>query len=128
MSCFKVLVKNDNAGLTLDADKYLLQVYGGASNYAYGASAFVINSSSGAVNAFYANGSGTYEGVSLGVQEADGIAFYYRQFNTDNEDITFKLWQNDDSGSLKSCVKTGKTITVSGDNCTAVAIKYSDFI
>ena len=83
---FKVLIK----GSTLSADESYLQVKkAGKEEYADTNGAFVVRP-----NTEYpeiGNGSSNYKGFAGGVQEADGIAFYYVNLSASSADIKFTL-------------------------------------
>jgi len=128
VSNFKVLLKNDNSLMNLDADKYTLQVIAdpnGTPAYPLTAGAIVIRNDGNYCT--LANGSANNFGLGLGIQEADGIAFYFKDFSVENKDILFNLWEDNDSSTKKSCTKTSKTVTCTTTSCTGVAINYSDF-
>ena len=117
---FKVLIK----GSTLSADESYLQVKkAGKDEYADCKGAIVVNTNSNYPT--ISDGSSNYNGFAGGVQEADGIAFYYSSLSASSEDIEFNLY----NGSTKVATFTakGKTVSCTGSNCVNVAINYSSF-
>ena len=122
---FKVLLKNDNSKLTHSADKYYLQVKNiTANNYAAAKGAIVVTP--GSVNPSIGNGSSNSRGFAAGVQEADGIAFYYIELSASSADIQFTLYNGQDA-TITTYTATGKTVTPNTKKCTYVAINYSKF-
>ena len=122
---FKVLLKNDNSKLTHSADKYYLQVKNITNGeYAQPKGAIVLapNNDYPTVN----HGSANYKGFAGGVQEADGIAFYYVSLSASSADIQFTLYNSQDA-TVTTYTATGKTITDDARKCTGVAINYSKF-
>lgn len=128
----KFLVKNDDGNMTNDANKYLLQVHNTTSPYDDNnveypdvKGAIVIKKQYGSVQ--LNNGFSNYYGWSGGVQEADGIAFYYVWWTTNNANITFTL--KEEGAADKTYSVTNKSITGldSEDHCLSVALKYSSF-
>ena len=128
----KFLVKNDNGNMTNDADKYGLQVHNTTSpyddnNFEYpdAKGAIIIKRQYSRID--LNNGSSNYEGWAGGVQEADGIAFYYILWAAKNADITFTL--KEDGAADKTYSVTNKSITGldSEDHCLSVALNYSSF-
>lgn len=117
---FKVLIK----GSTLSADESYLQVKKAAKDeYADAKGAFVV--CPGSVYPGISNGSSNYKGFAGGVQEADGIAFYYESLSASGEDIEFNLY----NGSTKVATFTakGKTVSCESTKCVNIAINYSSF-
>ena len=117
---FKVLIK----GSTLSADESYLQVKKAAKDeYAGAKGAFVV--SPGSVYPEITNGSSNYKGFAGGVQETDGIAFYYSSLSASGEDIEFNLY----NGSTKVATFTaaGKTVSCESSKCVNIAINYSSF-
>ena len=122
---FKVLLKNDNSKLTHSAEKYYLQVKNiTANNYAAAKGAIVVRP--GSDNPTISNGSANYKGFAAGVQEADGIAFYYISLSASSADIQFTLYNGQDE-TVTTYTATGKTVACEGTKCTGVAINYSKF-
>lgn len=122
---FKVLLKNDNSKLIHSADKYYLQVKNiTTGKYADAKGAFVVISHSNYPT--ISNGSSNYSGFAAGVQEADGIAFYYTELSASSADIQFTLYNGQDA-TITTFTATGKTVTPDTKKCTYVAINYSKF-
>ena len=122
---FKVLLKNDNSKLIHSADKYYLQVKNiTTGKYADAKWAFVVISNSNYPT--ISNGSSNYSGFAAGVQEADGIAFYYTELSASSADIQFTLYNGQDA-TITTFTATGKTVTPDTKKCTYVAINYSKF-
>ena len=122
---FKVLLKNDNYKLIYSAEKYYLQVKNITANtYAGAKGAIVVDH--GSVNPTIVNGSSNYYGFAAGVQEADGIAFYYRSLSASSADIQFTLYNGQDA-TVTTFTATRKTVTPDAKKCTGVAINYSKF-
>ena len=122
---FKVLLKNDNYKLIYSAEKYYLQVKNITANtYAGAKGAIVVDH--GSVNPTIVNGSSNYYGFAAGVQEADGIAFYYTELSASSADIQFTLYNGQDA-TITTYTATGKTVTPDTKKCTYVAINYSKF-
>lgn len=74
------------------------------------------------------NGSANYNGFAAGVQESDGIAFYYNSFpNTAGDEIQFNLRHNA-NGTVKSYNKTlVSAVETSANKCVGVQIAYNKF-
>ena len=122
---FKVLLKNDNSKLIHSADKYYLQVKNITTNeYASAKGAIVVMP--GSVNPSILNGSSNNYGFAAGVQEADGIAFYYTSLSASSQDIQFTLYNGQDE-TVTTYTATGKTVACNSKKCTGVAINYSKF-
>ena len=122
---FKVLLKNDNSKLIHSAEKYYLQVKNiTTGEYAGAKGAIVVTP--GSVNPNIGDGSPNYKGFAAGVQEADGIAFYYTGLSANNADIQFTLYNGQDA-TITTYTATGKTVTPDTKKCTYVAINYSKF-
>ena len=122
---FKVLLKNDNSLLIHSADKYYLQVKNiTTAKYADAKGAIVVMP--GSVNPSIGNGSSNYYGFAAGVQEADGIAFYYNSLSASNDDIQFTLYNGQDA-TIATYTATGKTVACDSKKCIGVAINYSKF-
>lgn len=121
---FKVLVKNDDSGLVLSADSYVLQVHNiSADTYpALSSSWQVIPGVS-----FPAKGAGAGNAVGKagGVQEADGIAFYYDSFTATSADILFTLSVYGDKEYEYAVA--GKNLNATGNSCSGVALRHSSF-
>ena len=122
---FKVLLKNDNSKLIHSAEKYYLQVKNITTNkYAKAKGAIVVMP--GSVNPTILNGSSNNYGFAAGVQEADGIAFYYISLSASSEDIQFTLYNGQDE-TVTTYTATGKTVACVATKCIGVAINYSKF-
>ncbi len=122
---FKVLLKNDNSKLIHSADKYYLQVKNiTTGEYAGTKGAFLVMHHSNYPT--ISDGSSNYYGFAAGVEEADGIAFYYTGLSANSADIQFTLYNGQDA-TITTYTATGKTVTCEGTKCTGVAINYSKF-
>ena len=122
---FKVLLKKDNSKLIYSAEKYYLQVKNITTNkYARAKGAIVVMP--GSVNPTILNGSSNNYGFAAGVQEADGIAFYYISLSASSEDIQFTLYNGQDE-TVTTYTATGKTVACNSKKCIGVAINYSKF-
>ena len=122
---FKVLLKNDNSQLIHSAEKYYLQVKNiTTGEYAGTKGAFVVMHHSNYPT--ISDGSSNYFGFAAGVQEADGIAFYYTGLSASSADIPFTLYTGQDE-TVTTYTATGKTVTCNEKKCTGVAINYSKF-
>ncbi|MGM9722264.1 MAG: hypothetical protein ACI3YW_06635 [Candidatus Egerieousia sp.] len=122
---FKVLLKNDNSKLIHSAEKYYLQVKNiKTGEFANAKGAIVVTP--GSVNPNIGDGSPNYKGFAAGVQEADGIAFYYTELSASSADIQFTLYNGQDA-TITTYTATGKTVTPDTKKCTYVAINYSKF-
>lgn len=121
---FKVLIKT-HASMDKDADYYELQVQNTTtSGYAQSSGAWTIVPQSTYNN--IGTGASNNEGKTGGVQEADGIAFYYTSFSATSADITFTLTEY--GGSTKTYSVTGKTLDATQtDRCVGVALNYGSF-
>ena len=122
---FKVLLKNDNSKLIHSAEKYYLQVKNiTAKTFAGAKGAIIVNP--GSVYPSIGDGSCNYSGFAAGVQEADGIAFYYNSLSATNADIQFTLYNGQDA-TVTTYTATGKTVACDSKKCIGVAINYSKF-
>ena len=122
---FKVLLKNDKSKLIYSAEKYYLQVKNITTNeYASTKGAFVVMHHSNYPT--ISDGSSNYYGFAAGVQEADGIAFYYISLSASSEDIQFTLYNGQDE-TVTTYTATGKTVACNSKKCIGVAINYSKF-
>ena len=75
---------------------------------------------------------GSYSGYVLGVPDADGVAFYYKEANFTNADIEFRLFKkNAASGDFEQTAKapkfTGKTLVTDGKKIFGIVIDKSKF-
>ena len=122
---FKVLLKNDNSQLIHSAEKYYLQVKNiTTGEYAGTKGAFVVMPHSNYPT--ISDGSSNYFGFAAGVQEADGIAFYYTGLSASSADIQFTLYNGQDE-TVTTYTATGKTVACVATKCIGVAINYSKF-
>lgn len=122
---FKVLLKNDNSKLIHSADKYYLQVKNiNTKEFANAKGAILVTPRSDYPS--IGEGSSNYIGFAAGVQEADGIAFYYVELSASSADIQFTLYNGQDA-TISTFTATGKTVTCNEKKCTGVAINYSKF-
>ena len=122
---FKVLLKNDNSKLIHSADKYYLQVKNiKTKEFANAKGAILVTPRSDYPS--IEEGSSNYIGFAAGVQEADGIAFYYVELSASSADIQFTLYNGQDA-TISTFTATGKTVTCNEKKCTGVAINYSKF-
>lgn len=128
-TAFKVLIKNDDLNMTKSASEYFLQVKDEDNKYAEAKGAWIVNP--GLPSANIDSGSSNYYGFSRGVQEADGIAFYYASFKTTGydedakKDVIFRLY--DGTATIKSYTAADKKISTTNTACTGVALQYSKF-
>ena len=122
---FKVLLKNDNSKLIHSADKYYLQVKNiKTGEFANAKGAILVTPRSDYPS--IGQGSSNYIGFAAGVEEADGIAFYYNSLSASSADIQFTLYNGQDA-TIATFTATGKTVECDGTKCTNVAINYSKF-
>lgn len=125
---FKVLIKNDDGKMTDPAKEYTLQVHNDTNNsYIQTFGTFSLTKRSdtwwelGNTKGMPAN-----EGMTGGVQEADGIAFYYTGFNCSEANVTFTLKGKNIAD--KTYTVTGKSISAfQNDRCVGVSLNYSSF-
>ena len=128
----KVLVKGLEPA---EAESYILQTAGvttsGTKKYPGCVGAITVRVSSSCPT--FGNGSANYMGYVGGVQDVDGVAFYYNGCNFTNADIEFRLFKkNAASGKFEKTAKapkfTGKTlVAVDGKKTIGVAIDKSKF-
>ena len=124
---FKVLIKT-HASMDKDADYYNLQVVNTTtSNYASSNGAWLIDKGS-SYDLVY-RGSSNALGWTGGVQEADGIAFYYSSFTATNADITFRIKEYN-VATTKIYTVTNKTIDAATEQnkCVGVQLNYGNFV
>ena len=122
---FKVLLKNDNSELKHSAEKYYLQVKNiTTGEYAGTKGAFIVMFHSNYPT--ISDGSSNNYGFAAGVQEADGIAFYYTSLSASSQDIQFTLYNGQDA-TVTTFTATGKTVACDSKKCIGVAINYSKF-
>lgn len=135
----RVLVKNDDDGMTGDASDWCLQVIDETNNKypdTKASIAFRISNPSpyqtpntkdrtalkvGTDNQYRY----TEKGYTIGVQEGSDVAFYYDSLTATNATIKFRLI-NVKSGEIKSYTVTGKTLADSG-KCIGIALNHSSF-
>ena len=121
---FKVLIKNDDGNMTGAANDYILQIHNIIKNtYADCYGAFIIKP--GETCPVSAVGSSNNFGMVVGVQEPDGIAFYYSYLSADSSDnIKFTLQKG---RTKRSYTVTGKTVVCSSKKIINRAVNYSSF-
>lgn len=120
---FKVLIKNDDSLMNSDAKDYALQVKNiTTSRYANVSGAFIIipNSTYPSVG----TGSANNNGITGGVQEPDGIAFYFNSLTATEADIEFTLIEK---GVGTDIYYTATNKTVTSGVMTNIAINHSKF-
>ena len=129
---FKVLIKNNNGNMNNLASNYSLQVHNDTNNsYIKSFGLFSLSKRSDTWWELGSTSGNPYgEGTTGGVQEVDGIAFYYTGFSCSAANITFTL--NEYTGSSKTSTLTytvtGKTISAfQNDRCLGVSLNYSSF-
>jgi len=122
---FRVLIKNDDGKMTGDPMDYHLQTFiSDKSSYAVTSSAIVIIYNKTAMSTFINSGAGNKFGISLGTPDEDGVAFHYRSFSAENQDVTFRLY---DGNEIKTYTVKGKTID-QDCNIFSVTLKHSAFV
>ena len=120
---FKVLIKNDDSKMNSDAKNYALKVKNTTDDtYASVNSSFNISPTSKYPEILA--GSSNYIGIAGGVQESDGIAFYFSSLTATNADIEFTLIESGADTNISYSV-TGKT--VEPGVMTSIAINHSKF-
>lgn len=122
---FKVLIKT-HPSMDKEADYYNLQVINTASStYPDCDGAWLVYPS---YYMIVGTGSSNYKGWTAGVQEADGIAFYYTSFKVDSSsDIKFRIKEYGVS-TVKAYTATGKTIDASSNKgCVGIQLDYGNF-
>ena len=124
---FKVLVQNDDESLTLPAGSYVLQVYDvSGDKYPSRNIAWQLVPGEECPKSEVARGNAV--GKTGGVQESDGIAFYYDSFIATSADIIFTLSVcGGDQDYLYVYHVSGKTLDASVNRCTGVSLKRSRF-
>lgn len=122
---FKVLIKTHTL-MDKTPDYYELQVHNiTADEYAASSGAWIIIPESTYTSV--GQGSSNYDGKTGGVQEDDGIAFYYSSFTATDANITFTLKEY--GGATKTYSVSGKTIAAkNADRCVGVALNYGSFV
>ena len=129
---FKVLIKNNNGNMNNLASNYSLQVHNDTNNsYIKSFGLFSLSKRSDTWWELGSTSGNPYgEGTTGGVQEVDGIAFYYTGFSCSAADITFTLKEYTGSSitSTLTYTVTGKTISAfQNDRCLGVSLNYSSF-
>lgn len=117
---FKVLVKNLPAGNAWD--NYLQVKNVTADTYADTKGAIALANDA---NLSVGNGSANDTGCQRGVEESDGVAFYYSSFDASDATIQFSLANG--SGT-KTYTVNNKTVDTSASNkCVSIALDYNNF-
>lgn len=129
---FKVLIKNDDGNMNNLASNYSLQVHNDTNNsYIQSFGLFSLSRRSDTWWELGSTSGNPYGGGTTGgVQEVDGIAFYYTGFSCSAADITFTLKKYTGSSitSTLTYTVTGKTISAfQNDRCLGVSLNYSSF-
>ena len=125
---FKVLIKNDNGEMTDSANDYILQVHNDTTDsYIQSFGSFSLSRRS---DTWWELGSTSGkpkdQGITGGVQEADGIAFYYTGVNYSDATVTFTLKGKNITD--RTYTVTEKTISAfQNDRCVGVSLNYSSF-
>lgn len=130
-SSFKVLVKNVPSGL--EASNYILKTFNTSQNWpAEARSGFSLKINNSSVPDANGNSNANARGLTGGVQESDGIAFYYNYFwnHAQNESarevtVTFTLYEGNTSTKSYSVNKSFENTGY--DKCFGVSIDYSKF-
>lgn len=135
----RVLVKNDDDGMTGDASDWCMQVVNETDNTYPDTKAsitFLICNPDPRKTPIYKDRASlnvvtdyqyryTEKGYTIGVQEGSDVAFYYDSLTATNATIKFRLI-NVKSGEIKSYTVTGKTLADSG-KCIGIALNHSSF-
>ena len=129
---FKVLIKNNNGNMNNLASNYSLQVHNDTGNsYIQSFGVFSISKRSDTWWELGSTSGNPYgEGTTGGVQEADGIAFYYTGFSCSAANITFTLKEYTGASitSTSTYTVTGKTISAfQNDRCVGISLNHSQF-
>lgn len=135
-SSFKVLVKNVPSGL--EASNYILKTFNTSKNWpAEARSGFSLKINNSSVPEANGHSMANQFGLTGGVQESDGIAFYYDYFwnHAQNEsasvvNVTFTLYEGNTSEgntSTKSYSVNKSFENTVYTKCFGVSIDYSDF-
>ena len=125
-SAFKVLVR----GLASAAGDYALQVKNVTTDEYFGnGGGFFLMPGSDCV--FSGCMSGNSDGTVIGVPDADGVAFYYRNCECSNADIEFQLFKKNEGGKFEKTAKvpkfTNKTLVYDAFKITGIVIDKSKF-
>lgn len=133
---FRVLVKNDDGQLTGDASKWCLRVTNETTGtdintiYSFNLSRAMLPDNLNDQYLRFSHNLDNAKGLTAGIQEDDGIAFYYSYLNAENATIKFTLF-NTETNEEKSYTVSGKTMNTGsangGDKCYGVALKHSNF-
>lgn len=124
-TAFKVLIKNNDGNMAGTANEYILQIHNTTKNsYADPMGALIIEP--GEHCPHFGGGASNYRGKAGGVQETDGIAFYYFAFDCEASDnIKFTLQK---SSAKRSYTVSGKAVnTGAATTIINVALNYSSF-
>lgn len=135
----RVLVKNDDGGLSGNASDWCMQVVNETANTYPDTKAsieFLICNPDPRKTPIYKDRASlnvvtdyqyryTEKGYTIGVQEGSDVAFYYDSLTATNATIKFRLI-NVKSGEIKSYTVTGKTLADSG-KCIGIALNHSSF-
>lgn len=130
-SSFKVLVKNVPSGL--EASNYILKTFNTSQNWpAEARSGFSLKINNSSVPDANGNSNANARGLTGGVQESDGIAFYYSYFWNHWSDesvkevtITFTLYEGNTSTKSYSVNKSFENTDQT--KCFGVSIDYAKF-
>ena len=130
-SSFKVLVKNVPSGL--EASDYILKTFNTSKNWpAEARSGFSLQNNSSVPVANGHNSMANARGLTGGVQESDGIAFYYDYIWNHAQDesasevtVTFTLYEGNTSTKSYSVYKNFENTAYT--KCFGVSIDYSKF-
>lgn len=135
----RVLVKNDDGGLSGNASDWCMQVIDETNNNYPNTRASIAfriynpnpyQTTTAKDRAALKVGTDnqyryTEKGYTIGVQEGSDVAFYYDSLTATNATIKFRLI-NVKSGEIKSYTVTGKTLADSG-KCIGIALNHSSF-
>ena len=114
-TALKVLVKGLDSA---KAESYILQTANvttpGTEKYPSCFGAIIVRASNSYPT--FGNGSSNNKGYMGGVQDADGVAFYYNGCNFTNADIEFRLFKKDAGGNF---VRTAKAPKFTGKDLVA---------
>ena len=130
-SSFKVLVKNVPSGL--EASDYILKTFNTSKNWpAEAKSGFSLKINNSSVPEAFGRCNANQFGLTGGVQESDGIAFYYDYFWNHAQDesasevtVTFTLYEGNTSTKSYSVYKNFENTAYT--KCFGVSIDYSKF-
>lgn len=133
---FRVLVKNDDGQLTGDASKWCLRVRNETTSedvntiYSFNLSRAMLLDNLNDQYLKFSHILDNAKGLTAGIQEDDGIAFYYSYLDAENATIKFTLF-NTETKEEKSYTVSGKTMNTGGKSggskCYGVALKHSNF-